>query len=175
VIVTFAIVRAKKGKFESKLLRNNVIPLMNESLSQTEPLIVPIFGKARALTVISGEKLSETAITNVAYYVTGSCSCEIKTQNPGIDLFIPLSWDSEIAAMEQNKVSDKLPDVSVPTITTKITAPVYTTGPLVEAGDDESRIPQETGLLKMAAISLGFLVFIAIAGTLLMGRMKGKD
>ena len=116
VKVKFAIVKAQYGSLESKLLRNNVAPMLPKSSTNTnEPLIIPIFGKGRALTVIPGDDLNKKNTLNVAYYVTGSCSCEIKIQNPGIDLFIPITWDSDDSS-EEISAPKPLPEISVPTV-----------------------------------------------------------
>jgi hypothetical protein len=178
VIIKFAIVKAGNGCFESTLLRKNVIPMIEGAVPKMEPLIIPVFGKGRALTVVRGDKLDAGTIDNIAYYVTGACSCEVKSRNPGIDLFIPLSWDSGATATIPAE-PPKLPEITVPTIAKPKKAEASATTTMdeksPEAKNFKPRTPRnslESGFFKIAAISLGILVFIVIAGTLLMGGMK---
>ena len=61
-----------------------------------EPVIFPVFGRGRKLASFSEGTLSEDNITEATEFMTGSCSCEIKESNPGMDLLMPIDWDKYI-------------------------------------------------------------------------------
>jgi hypothetical protein len=57
-----------------------------------EPMAFPIFGRGRALEPLIGAGIHLDNILEAATYLCGACSCEIKDQNPGIDLLLAADW-----------------------------------------------------------------------------------
>lgn len=62
----------------------------------SEPFIMPVFGCSRALAQIPAGYVDQDMLVEAVEYLTGSCSCEIKNQNPGFDLFIPVDYTSQL-------------------------------------------------------------------------------
>ena len=58
-----------------------------------EPIVFPIFGRGRALFALAGKGIAKDTIDEACLFLTGSCSCEVKEQNPGIDLVMSVHWD----------------------------------------------------------------------------------
>ncbi len=54
---------------------------------------IPIIGRARAIYPLMNDEITKDSIMDLCYYITGSCSCEIKAQNPGRDLLFAVPWD----------------------------------------------------------------------------------
>ncbi|MFN3190644.1 MAG: hypothetical protein ACE361_08990 [Aureliella sp.] len=63
---------------------------------KSEPFIVPVFGRGRALEVIPGSQLNTTTIEELTLFLSGPCSCQVKDQNPGFDLLFSVDWDREL-------------------------------------------------------------------------------
>ena len=59
-----------------------------------EPMVFPVFGRGRALEPLIGKGLSLDNVWDYCAYITGACSCEVKKQNPGVDLLTALDWDA---------------------------------------------------------------------------------
>jgi hypothetical protein len=57
-----------------------------------EPMVFPIFGRGRALEPILGKGIHAANLLEACTYLCGACSCEIKEQNPGIDLLMVADW-----------------------------------------------------------------------------------
>jgi len=57
------------------------------------PKIAPLYGRGRIHTVLTGEELEADAIDWAAAFLVGMCSCEIKGDNPGIDLITTADWN----------------------------------------------------------------------------------
>ena len=57
-----------------------------------EPMVFPIFGRGRALEPMIGKGIHANNIVEASTYLCGACSCEIKEQNPGIDLLMTADW-----------------------------------------------------------------------------------
>ncbi len=94
-------------KFETlRVSRNNagedllVKMLMNTEhyLDQfeSEPVVFPVYGRGIALWAIIGDRINEYNITGAAEFLTGPCSCQVKSLNPGVDLLISVDWDKQV-------------------------------------------------------------------------------
>lgn len=64
--------------------------------SAREPAAFPVFGRGRKLAAFVGSEISAENIRGACTFMTGSCSCEVKEANPGVDLLIPIDWDRYI-------------------------------------------------------------------------------
>jgi hypothetical protein len=92
-----------------------------------EPMVFPIFGRGRALYALVGAGIRSETIEAAAAFLIGKCSCQVKEQNPGVDLLITADWD---AASKASPVLDHdlptLADLIPPqpeTVTTKAASP----------------------------------------------------
>jgi hypothetical protein len=61
-----------------------------------EPLAFPVFGRGRVLYALAGKGINEQHIDEASSFLIGSCSCEVKEQNPGVDLLVSADWDQLI-------------------------------------------------------------------------------
>jgi len=59
-------------------------------------LIVPVFGRGRALEVIPAPQVNADLIHDLTEYLCGACSCQVKEQNPGFDLLLSTDWNDAI-------------------------------------------------------------------------------
>ncbi len=57
-----------------------------------EPMVFAVFGRGRALEPLIGRGIHADNIREAASYLCGACSCEIKEQNPGMDLLLAADW-----------------------------------------------------------------------------------
>jgi hypothetical protein len=76
----------------------SLIPLFRGIRSDRpeSPLVIPVFGKARALEVVPGETLDEGLIEDLTMFLCGACSCQVKERNPGFDLMVTVNWNREL-------------------------------------------------------------------------------
>ncbi len=59
-----------------------------------EPMVFAVFGRGRMLPALVGKGINEDVMTEVASFLVGPCSCQIKAQNPGVDLLISVDWEN---------------------------------------------------------------------------------
>jgi hypothetical protein len=64
---------------------------------ETGPVAFPFFGRGRMLTGFYGKALNPANIAETSQYLCGACSCEIKEQNPGVDMLLAADWESAVA------------------------------------------------------------------------------
>jgi hypothetical protein len=67
-----------------------------ESTDRDEPLIVPVFGRGRALEVIPASDVNPALMEDLTLFMSGACSCQVKERNPGFDLLVSTHWNREL-------------------------------------------------------------------------------
>lgn len=72
----------------------------------TTPIMFPVFGRGRSLPCLIEQGINQERLHEVGSALTQSCTCEIKNQNPGIDLLMSVDWD---ALVEIREVDQELP------------------------------------------------------------------
>ncbi|MFB3891556.1 MAG: hypothetical protein ACE15C_05980 [Phycisphaerae bacterium] len=92
--VTFSMVRlSRKDQAE----RGFIAMLLNieKGLADIkEPIAFPVFGRGRVLGPLSGKGLVKSNIDDACAFLVGDCSCQVKEQNPGIDMLVFADWDA---------------------------------------------------------------------------------
>ena len=58
----------------------------------TKPMAFPVFGQGRVLEPLVGLGINEENIASMTYYLCGPCSCQVKFENPGVDLLVARDW-----------------------------------------------------------------------------------
>lgn len=87
-----------------------------------EPMAFPVFGRGRVLEPLIGKGIHEGTVLEHAGYLCGACSCEVKEQNPGMDLLLAGDWQT--VAAPPPEVVQTLPVVTVPVAQTTTTHPM---------------------------------------------------
>lgn len=62
-----------------------------------EPMVFALYGRGRAMEPFIGPGITAGNLSDCISFLAGACSCEVKEQNPGMDLL--MAWDWESAAM----------------------------------------------------------------------------
>jgi hypothetical protein len=75
-----------------------------------EPMVFPVFGQARVLYALVGKGIRHETIDRAASFLIGSCSCQVKEQNPGADLLMTVDWKKFLK--DQSSGVPDLPRVS---------------------------------------------------------------
>lgn len=74
------------------------------------PMVFPIFGRGRVLYGIVGDGITPETLETAASYLVGECSCQVKEDNPGVDLLTAVHWD---VLVESSMIEDKpLPELA---------------------------------------------------------------
>lgn len=70
-----------------------------------QPMVVPVFGRGRALYALVGAGINNDMLKEAAEFLTGACQCTVKAENPGVDLLMPVRWDDYIVPTEPEEVT----------------------------------------------------------------------
>ena len=101
--IAFSTVRVARDHPAEQMLVNMLLRADKSLASIKEPMVYGVFGRGRALPPLSGDQLRAEIIVQAAEFVTGACSCEVKSMNPGFDLLMAADWE---ALLEGRVVKD---------------------------------------------------------------------
>lgn len=107
----FAVVRIPKDAADEQVTRAMLMNWNTEAAKWKGPLVVPVFGRGRALAVLHDDGLKDDTLGDVAGFLLGACSCETKEANPGMDMLMSVDWDS---LLNEDPAVDRATRVVIP-------------------------------------------------------------
>ncbi|MCB1099484.1 MAG: hypothetical protein KDN22_28190 [Verrucomicrobiae bacterium] len=132
--------------------------------ANTQQRAIPVFGRGRMMPGIPVTQFTDSAIGTATGYLCGACSCQVKEQNPGLDLLIDTDW------------SKHLQDGLI--VTERELPPLTGAGDLL--GASETPAPVEISIETVAEqkpfgltpllVTLGSVVLVIVVGSFVMLR-----
>ena len=109
--VQLSLLRLKRSDpSEAAFLSQLAGPAGLKSLPADQPFIALVFGRGRVLGAWPNDRLNEEFIEESTRFLLGSCSCEVKSRNPGWDLLLRVDWDEELKkAGEARRLASRSP------------------------------------------------------------------
>jgi hypothetical protein len=92
--IVFSTVRLARSNPAERMLVNLLLNWNTNLVAEKEVMLFPIFGRGRVVPPATGEEIQPEAIREMAEFLTGPCSCEVKEMNPGYDLLLSANWKS---------------------------------------------------------------------------------
>ena len=108
--VSFPIVTVSAGSAEESVLISMITGLQDIS-SIKDPIVIPVFGRGRALTTFTGDEIDKDLIYNVMSFLLSPCACQIKMASPGTDMLIKANWQKSFDQYSQQNTSPALTSV----------------------------------------------------------------
>ncbi len=177
--VAFSVLRVSRNDPAEKLLVDMLLraePDLADAKYAGEPMVMPIFGRARAMYALVGEGINPENIGEACYILIAPCSCEIKEQltGAGIDLLVTADWEEALGGVMLSYL--RLPPLmgmatsapaTVPT-TAPPSAPAIAPAALAAADEAPPSTPAtEAGLL--GNVLWGVLVAMGVMVILVVG------
>lgn len=94
--VKFSVLEIQPDDPHEAFLVNLFSGLQREAFEAGQPLLVPVFGRGRALEVIPADSLDDALVSDLAQFLCAACSCQVKEQNPGFDLLLNVDWEQAL-------------------------------------------------------------------------------
>jgi hypothetical protein len=94
--VAFSVLRVSRGDAEQPLIQM-LLHSESDLAERSDPMVFPVFGRGRVLFPLIGAGVTAENIHDLAAFLVGACSCEVKEQNPGFDLLLAANWDNLLA------------------------------------------------------------------------------
>ena len=92
--IAFSTLRVARSDPAERMLVNLLLNWKTNLTTDKEPMLFPIFGRGRVVSPAIGSEIRPGAIRDMAEFLTGPCSCEVKELNPGYDLLLAANWNS---------------------------------------------------------------------------------
>jgi hypothetical protein len=92
--IAFSTIRLARSNPAERMLVNMLLNWNTNLVAEKEVMLFPIFGRGRVVPPATGEEIQPEAIREMAEFLTGPCSCEVKEMNPGYDLLLSADWKS---------------------------------------------------------------------------------
>lgn len=96
LLLKFTMIEIDPNDSREQFLVQLLSGLQAPSFKEGEPLIVPVFGRGRALEVIPADQLNAELVSGLTEFLCGACSCQVKELNPGFDLLISTEWNRHL-------------------------------------------------------------------------------
>lgn len=108
--LSFSVLRLARDNAAEQFLVQTLLATEPDLKEIREPMVFPIFGRGRVLYALVGKGIRADNLGAAARFLIGSCSCQIKEQNPGVDLVLSADWKK---LLKTNKLLDEqLPTLS---------------------------------------------------------------
>jgi hypothetical protein len=104
----FPILEVLRADPAEEFLRTMLLASEADLEGLREPMAFPVFGRGRALYAIVGAGINRDVLAEACVFLTGACSCQVKAQNPGVDLLLRADWES-VAGSSATSVTELPP------------------------------------------------------------------
>ena len=91
--IAFSLVRLPRTDPQEKIFVEMLLGSEPDLREFDEPLAYPIFGRGRALYTLVGAGINAETISEACKTLVGPCTCQVKEQNPGMDVLMAVNWD----------------------------------------------------------------------------------
>ena len=158
--VKFSIVRLRRDDAKEAMFVQMLLGADKALAAAKGPIAFPIFGRGRALCGLAGEHLDAKTVAKACEFMVGDCSCQVKAQNPGVDLLMWTDWEQRPGGAANRELPP-----SMATLDQGPGAPPLMAAPA----------PQAFGspLLRNLLLALGMLVAVVAVLVLVVSR-KGR-
>jgi hypothetical protein len=92
--LAFSVVRVSRASPAETAFVRMLLGSEGDLHAIAEPMLFPVFGRGRALYALAGNGISHETLDEAASFLIGRCSCQVKEQNPGVDLLLAANWET---------------------------------------------------------------------------------
>jgi hypothetical protein len=104
-----------------------------------EPITIPIYGRGRTYFALVGKGINPEMIEENCWFLCGACSCQVKQENPGVDMLIAHDWAGQV-------VGTAMPDLVLPELTGIGALEVAEATPAETVQAEEETVSEESSL-----------------------------
>lgn len=108
--ISFSSIRISREDANEEVFRQQLLGMESDLSELREPIVFPVFGRGRALYALAGQGINSDNLSDAAAFLIGPCSCQVKDQNPGVDILMAVDWDRLVQT--EIDVEQELPPLS---------------------------------------------------------------
>lgn len=125
-----------------------------------EPVVFPIYGRGRTLLAVVGPGIQPGTILRGGRFLVSRCTCEVKDENPGIDLLMNYAWKESLTLSLVNLIELPTP------IGEGDTAPDH------DRADHGDNADSSGTLVRNVGVAIGFILVVTLVLVIRMGRKR---
>jgi hypothetical protein len=91
--LAFSVLRVGRTDPAEGMLVRMLINTEDDLPGLSAPMVFPLFGRGRTMPALVGAGITPENIEDAAAFLAGPCSCEVKRDNPGVDLLVTADWE----------------------------------------------------------------------------------
>lgn len=95
--LAFSMVRVSRDDTAERVLLSSLLN-SEDDMPADQPIVIPIYGRGRSYYAAIGKGINEDIIGGDCRFLSGPCSCQVKLENPGVDLLFAVDWDRHLTA-----------------------------------------------------------------------------
>jgi hypothetical protein len=173
--IVFSTLRLSRSNPAESMLVNLLLNWNTNLVAEKETMLFPIFGRGRVVPPAAGEEIQPEAIREVAEFLTGPCSCEVKEMNPGYDLLLSANWKS-LGDYQSELMSESPPLTGLSQFAARSTNdPKATSGQSAASLAAASTAPLASGhMVRNLMVVLGIGIVFLAAATMVLKTRGGR-
>lgn len=98
ILVKFSMLRVSRSDLAERVLKATLVGTEPDLRKSTEPMAFCVFGRGRAMPALVGKGIDAQNVREYCAFVTGMCSCQVKSLCPGVDLLLRGRWTQRSVA-----------------------------------------------------------------------------
>ncbi len=159
--LSYSLVRVARSDSKEKAFVQMLLHSESDLADTNLPMAFPMFGRGRALYALVGGGINTTMIEEANVYISDRCGCEVKDQNPGVDMLMGMDWDAVVGTLERDPLAPPSPTALADVV--------------VEADVAEEAKPVESApVVNNVLVVIAIVVLVVLLASMLV-LLRGKE
>lgn len=108
--VEFSVLRVRRDDPQELASVSMLLGSEDDLRDFDEPIAIPVYGRGRTYFALVGRGINQENVRDNCQFICGACSCQVKQENPGVDLLLAMNWEDQI-------LGSAMPDKPMPVLT----------------------------------------------------------
>lgn len=108
--VEFSALRIRRDDPQEAAFLSMLLGSESDLREFNEPIAIPIYGRGRTYFALVGNGINPEMIEENCRFLIGACSCQVKQENPGVDMLMAVDWANRV-------VGTAMPEIVLPELT----------------------------------------------------------
>lgn len=167
--ISFSLLKLTRSNPDEKFLIDLLLDSESDLRQLDEPMVFPVFGRGIVLFCLPGDVINEENIIETCLFLTGACSCQVKSLNPGMDMLTKFNWDKTLA---DSLIVGEIELPELEGFGEIAMSEIVTSKDTDQSNEKTVEEPAKGTILPSVVVLLLILTVVVAAGTLLWSKRK---
>ncbi|MGM0531263.1 MAG: hypothetical protein ACQER7_07925 [Bacteroidota bacterium] len=169
--VSFPLVEVSADNAGESVLLSMITGLKEDSKIK-KPLVVPVFGRGRALTTVTADNITQERIYDIMRFLMSPCACQVKMASPGTDLLVKGNWEKAFDESSQGSSSPTLTSVRPDSSSTSNSTITAENDSIIDLTTDQNASFFSSKIVNTTGTIIGILVVVIGVITVIVLKRK---